>query len=116
MLKTEVGAKAENLAVSFLQHKGLKILIQNYKALPHGEIDIIALDKEALVFIEVKYRKSKSFGSAEEMVNATKQQKIINTAQIFFQQNEQYLSYDCRFDVVAINNKDLNWIKSAFQI
>jgi len=84
--------------------------------LPYGEIDIIALDNDILVFVEVKFRKSKNFGTAESMVSISKQQKIINTAHVFLQQNESYANYECRFDVVAINNSELNWINSAFFI
>ena len=116
MLKTEIGAKAENKAVEFLIQNYLNILQQNYKALPYGEIDIIALDDGTLVFIEVKFRKSKSFGTAAEMVSLSKQQKIINTAQIFLQQNENYSDYECRFDVIAIDNKDIEWLKEAFDV
>ena len=155
MQKTEIGNKAELQACKFLISQNVKIIEQNFKALPYGEIDIIALgnchtreggylfdnthkpkdprvkheddgtyfkartgmtasDDKTLIFIEVKYRKSANFGTAQEMVSKSKQQKIINTANIFLEQNPQYQNYECRFDVIAINNNDIEWIKSAF--
>ncbi|APC97045.1 YraN family protein [Francisella frigiditurris] len=114
MLKTEIGALGEDKAVNFLKSKSFEIIDKNYKALPYGEIDLIALDDQTLVFVEVKYRKSVKFGTTEEMISISKQKKIINTAQIFLQQNESFSNYECRFDVIAITNNEINWIRAAF--
>ena len=132
MQKTEIGNKAELQAYKFLISQNVKIIAQNFKALPYGEIDIIAIDtssqdsgsvsgmtvddENTLVFVEVKYRKSTSFGTAQEMVSHSKQQKIINTANIFLEKNLQYQNYECRFDVIAMNNSDIEWIKDAFML
>ncbi|MBY7733984.1 YraN family protein [Francisella philomiragia] len=114
MKTIEIGNKAEEQASKFLQAKNLEILAQNFKALPYGEIDIIALEQNSLVFIEVKYRSKTKFAKAEEMLTYSKQQKLINTAHIFLQQNPKFEDYECRFDLIAINKKDINWIKNAF--
>jgi len=116
MHKTDIGNRAELQACKFLISQDVKIIEQNFKALPYGEIDIIAINGDTLIFVEVKYRKSASFGTAQEMVSRAKQQKIINTANIFLDQNLQYQNYECRFDVVAINNDSLEWIKNAFEM
>ncbi|MGQ4005610.1 YraN family protein [Francisellaceae bacterium CB300] len=116
MQKTEIGNKAELQACKFLISQNVKIIEQNFKALPYGEIDIIAIDNNTLIFVEVKYRKYTSFGTAQEMVSKSKQQKIINTANIFLEQNSQYQNYECRFDVIAMNNNDIEWIKNAFML
>jgi putative endonuclease len=116
MNKTQIGNKAESQACDFLKDHGLEILEQNFKALPYGEIDIIALDQSVLIFAEVKYRKSNSFGYAQEMVTLSKQSKIINTANIFLQQNPLYENKECRFDVIAINNSSIDWLKNAFHL
>jgi putative endonuclease len=92
----------------------LKIINQNFKALPYGEIDIIALDENVLIFVEVKYRSKTKFAKAEEMLTYSKQQKLINVANIFLQQNPNYENYECRFDLIAINEDNINWIKNAF--
>lgn len=116
MHKTDIGNKAEDQACKFIISQNAKIIKQNFKVLPYGEIDIIALDENTLAFIEVKYRKSSSFGTAQEMVSKAKQQKIINTANIFLDRHSHYQNYECRFDVIAINNNDIEWIKDAFII
>ena len=116
MNKTDIGNKAEFQACKFLISQNVKIIKQNFKVLPYGEIDIIAIDRSTLTFVEVKYRKYASFGTAQEMVSRKKQQKIINTANIFLEQNSQYQNHECRFDVIAINNNNIEWIKNAFEI
>jgi len=116
MDKTDIGNKAEFQACKFLISQNVKIIEQNFKALPYGEIDIIVIDETTLIFVEVKYRKSTNFGTAQEMVSRIKQQKIINTANIFLGKNLQYQNYECRFDVIAINNNNIEWIKNAFMV
>ena len=114
--KTEIGNKAELQACKFLNSQGLKIIDQNFKALPYGEIDIIALNENILIFVEVKYRSKTKFAKAEDMLTYSKQQKLINAANIFLQQNPNYENHECRFDLIAINENDINWIKNAFVI
>ncbi len=80
-----------------------------------GEIDIVALKARVLVFIEVKYRKSAIFGSAAEMVSYQKQRKIIKTAQYFLLKHPEFESFECRFDVVAITGKKLEWLAGCFE-
>ncbi|GAB4223452.1 MAG: YraN family protein [Francisella sp.] len=115
MQTTKIGYKAEIQACNFLKTKEAIIIEQNFKALPYGEIDIIALDKDTLVFIEVKYRSKTNFAPAEEVLTYSKQQKLINTANIFLQNNPKYQDYQCRFDLIAINENNINWIKNAFE-
>lgn len=111
----EKGFNAESRAVRFLRRKGLKIKHQNYQC-KVGEIDIIALDENSLVFIEVRHRKNQQFGSPAETVDYRKQQKIIRTSQYFLQQNKMDIA--CRFDVIesiSSNGKEeFNWIRNAF--
>lgn len=114
--KIKIGQQAEDQACNFLQTQKIQILAQNFQALPYGEIDIIALDTDILVFVEVKYRSKTQFAKAEEMLTYSKQQKLINAANIFLQKNRIYENYQCRFDLIAINENDINWIKDAFQI
>ncbi|APD49996.1 YraN family protein [Francisella hispaniensis] len=116
MQTIEIGNKAELQACKFLHTQALEILAQNFKALPYGEIDIIALDKDTLVFIEVKYRSKTKFAQAEEMLTYSKQQKLVNSANIYLQHNPQYQDYQCRFDLIAINEGNINWIKNAFGV
>ena len=94
---------------------GYKIVETNYKN-RIGEIDIIALDKSTIVFVEVKTRLSAAFGLPQEAVNLKKQQKIFNTAQLYLMQTHQF-GKPCRFDVIAILGDEdykLNHIINAF--
>lgn len=113
------GAKAEKFALCYLKKQGLKRLDTNF-ATAFGEIDLIMLDSETLVFVEVRFRSSNQFGSALESITPKKITKIRKTAKIFIQHNSKYRHKYCRFDTVTITNNDeninnnLEWIKGAF--
>ena len=68
----------------------------------------------ALVIIEVKYRKSVKFGKGYEAVNYTKQQKIIKTAQHYI--NENNIKMPVRFDVISIDDNKITHIENAFGV
>lgn len=112
------GEQAEQLALIHLQQQGLSLVTRNFHS-RRGEIDLIMIDKDTLVFIEVRYRKSAKYGSALESVNHTKQSRIIFTAQTYLQQHPGN-HLECRFDVVAIspnnNMSEVIWVKDAFQL
>lgn len=111
-LTTDIGKKYELEAVKYLKQKGYKIIEQNFKLLPIGEIDIIAKDKKTLAFVEVKYRKNKNFGLPCEFVTKAKQKKIIKTALCYIKQNN--IKADIRFDIVSICGDDIEYIENAF--
>ncbi len=93
----QTGRLAEDMAVNALIKKGFQILERNFNN-RFGEIDIIAKDKNTLVFVEVKAKKGEEFGMPEEMVNRYKLQKIRNMATIYTKGKSML----CRIDVVAI--------------
>ncbi|MBF0471251.1 MAG: YraN family protein [Gammaproteobacteria bacterium] len=112
MASNPQGEVAEEQACRFLQNHGLTLVERNYRC-RLGEIDLIMAEGETLVFIEVKFRHSSRFGHAREWVTATKQRRIITTA------NHYLLGVrpqpNCRFDVVALSPvTEPEWIKSAF--
>lgn len=111
------GEAAEKQANRYLQDKGLRLVDRNVRT-PHGEIDLVMLDHDTMVFVEVRYRKSGRYGLAEETVTRGKQQKLIRSAQWFLQQNNEHSGRSCRFDLVAITGDnqagDPNWITNAF--
>lgn len=110
--KTE-GDIGEMKSVDFLKSKKFEIIETNYKN-KVGEIDIIALDKNVLVFIEVKSRKTLAFGRPYEAVDFRKQQKIRRIAELYLIENYKYYS-DCRFDVIEVlDGEVLNHIENAF--
>jgi len=106
------GQQAEEVAYDYLSSQGLRLLARNYTA-RCGEIDLIMLDDNVLVFIEVRYRKNTQYGGAAGSVNYKKQQRIRNTAAVYLQKNGA--DYPARFDVCAIDaNMHINWIQQAF--
>lgn len=112
--KKLLGRAGEIKAAEFLKKKGYKILATNYKT--HlGEIDIIALDKSTTVFIEVKTRSSDAFGAPSEAVNVKKQEKYFRVATEYLRK-EGKTEMESRFDVVEIENGQINHIIDAFTL
>ncbi len=112
-----MGAEGEQIAVKFLQRKGVEIVERNYRH-GRGEIDIVARDRGVLVFVEVKTAMSNQFGSPEGWVDKRKQQQIARLASGYIQRNH-LTDIDCRFDVVAVDatrNYEINYIQDAFWI
>jgi putative endonuclease len=102
--KRNIGKDGERFAVSFLEHQGYTILERNY-TFNHGEIDIVARDKDELVFVEVKMRRNPQFGFPEESVTPAKQELLRRTAEGYVHEKELE-NCSCRFDVVAIRDED----------
>ena len=96
----EKGHRGEDLAVAFLFAKKYRILTRNWR-IKAGEIDIIALDGQTLVFCEVKSRSSTRFGTGAEAVDARKQRKIVQVAMLYLQRYSLW-NQRCRFDVIEI--------------
>ena len=112
----ETGQNAELLAQYFLQEQGL-IYIRRNVHFKTGEIDLVMQDKHCLVFIEVRYRQNKYYGSAAESITISKQKKLIRSALLYCQKYKVQSPW--RIDVVAITPAsldqplDINWIPSA---
>lgn len=107
------GKQAENSALKFLQAKGFKLIVQNFRC-KVGEIDLIMEDKKFWVFIEVRYRKNNNYGLGLETVNKMKQQRLIRAATFYLQQQNLLGKVDCRFDIISFNGNKIDWIKNAF--
>ena len=110
-----IGTFIENIVCKYLESKGYTIIVQNYRC-KFGEIDIIAKEKNVLVFIEVKYRKNVISGYPEESVNLTKQRKIINSSLRYIQENHIFLNTDFRYDVISITGNKIKIIRNAFTL
>lgn len=96
------GKAGENFAAKFLEKQGFKIIQKNWRFSRLGEIDIIAEDKNTLVFIEVKTRSSNLFGHPLESVDEKKFNKIKKLAEIYLNQNANNNYDGFRFDLVGI--------------
>jgi putative endonuclease len=112
------GAFGESLATKYLSECGYKVLERNFSCRT-GEIDIIAIEGDSVVFIEVKTRSSERFGLPSEAVSFTKQGRMVKTA-LYYMQKNKLLDHMCRFDVIEIivdeeKNNRINLIKDAFQ-
>ena len=116
----EQGQDAEHACCRYLQQQGLKLLARNYHG-RRGELDLVMRDRNTVVFVEVRYRRSMAFGGALESITSTKQQKLRFTAEQYLQQETDLTNG--RFDVVAMSRKVQNngaesytfeWIKNAF--
>jgi len=114
----DFGKKSESIATGHLKKHGYKILEQNYRT-KLGEIDIIAKDKDTLVFVEVKARSSNRFGNPKWAVTPRKQKKISMVALLYMKSAKQS-NVKARFDVVAISSaKDkpsIEIVKNAFEL
>lgn len=82
MSTLDLGKVGEDLACQLLQKHGYRILTRNFRS-KFGEIDIVAQEKDTLVFVEVKTRWSKAFGPPEEAITPWKIKAIIKTGQYF---------------------------------
>lgn len=95
------GKYGEDLAVNYLIKNKYKIIERNYRFSRYGEVDIIALDKDTLCFVEVKTRSSDVFGTAFEAVTKTKLDKIRKCA-LFYIQNPECKFKNYRIDAVSV--------------
>ena len=116
--RQQFGKESESLAVKHLKKNGYKILEQNYRN-KIGEIDIIAKEKGALVFVEVKARKTYVFGNPKWAITPKKQRKISMVALYYLKATKQ-THVKARFDVVSLSlakeNPQIEIIKNAFEL
>ena len=113
------GAAVEAAAGAHLARAGLRPVAANanYRL---GELDLVMLDGDTLVFVEVRYRRDDRFGGGAASVDFRKQHKLLRAAQLFLLHHRRYADAPCRFDVVeASGDPDsprLNWIRDAFRL
>lgn len=78
-----------------------------------GEIDLLMMDRDTLVFVEVRKRALSKFGGAADSVGSAKQRRLIVAAQVYLQRYKSPPA--CRFDVIAIDGDKITWLKDAIQ-
>ena len=101
--RQSLGKMGEDLACRELGRRGYDVLARRYRT-RHGEIDIIARDRQTIVFVEVKARRDDRFGGAAAAVTAFKQRRVAQMATDFLARRG-WLDAECRFDVVTIDFK-----------
>lgn len=102
---TQIGKKGEDIAADFILKLGYEIVLRNYRK-GRFEIDIIAKDKNRLVFIEVKLRKSNTYGFPEEAVTKNKIEQIKSAAESYIFEIDW--KFDIRFDIISITSSSKN--------
>lgn len=111
------GAAAEAAALQFLEQRGFRLVVTNFRS-RYGEIDLIVRQDELLVFAEVRLRNHRHFGGAAASVTAPKQRKIIASAQTFLHHRPEFARCNCRFDVLAMRRDEqvwnVDWLPAAF--
>jgi putative endonuclease len=114
MTTREIGELGERKGFKYLKKYGYKIIEKNFRA-RSGEIDIIAKDKDHLVFVEIKLRTTSEFGTPGEAVGAAKQSKIIRSALQYIKMHK-ISGANIRFDVLSIGpgESEIELIKNAF--
>jgi len=118
MEKKALGKKGEEKALRFLKKKGYRIIEKNYVC-KLGEMDIIAKEKDTLVFVEVKTRTTTEFGPPQLAVNSSKQRQLSKVA-LNYLKEKQLEEVKARFDVVAIllgqKGEQIELIRDAFEL
>ena len=99
--RQNLGRMGEDLACRELERRGYAVLARRYRS-RHGEIDIVARDGEAIVFVEVKARRGSAFGGGGAAVTRGKQLRIVQVATDFLARHRLH-DAPCRFDVVVID-------------
>jgi putative endonuclease len=116
--RMRTGKKGEDIACAYLKSRGYRIVERNYKC-PLGELDIVARDGDAIVFVEVKSRKSEEFGDPQLAVGLEKQKKVSRISLTYLKEKHLY-PCNARFDVVAIkmlpDGITIELIENAFEL
>jgi putative endonuclease len=107
------GAQAEEAAAEFLTERGLRLLERNYRC-RFGEIDLIMSQGRTIVFVEVRYRRTNSFGGAVESITGAKREKLLRAARHYMAAKKEFPA--CRFDAVLLSGDthEMQWIENAF--
>ena len=101
MNKVSIGREAEQIAADFLREHGYDILDQNYTFKHMGELDIVAETEGTLVIVEVRFRRSRHYGSPEGSLTPRKLRTIRRVAQAWMAHHRRY-GCPVRFDVIAV--------------
>jgi putative endonuclease len=115
--RQKVGQWGEQIAETYLIEQGCEILARNYRT-AYGEADLIVRDGDCIVFVEVKTRTSRAYGTPEESITARKKEHILNTAEAYLSENPE-INSDMRVDIISIESSscpsdyEITWFKNA---
>lgn len=112
MKRRAFGTDGEYDAHDYLLGQGYRILDMNYRR-PTGEIDVIAMKGDTVVFVEVKRRTTRRYGAPAEAVTPQKQARIVRTAALYLQE-KRLDDVGVRFDIIEITPGEIRQIEAAF--
>jgi putative endonuclease len=111
------GAEAEALACQYLACNGVRILERNLRC-RGGEVDVIGIDRDTLVFVEVRLRTGVRFGGPAESITAHKRRRITHAARWWLaHEGRRHACRPCRFDAILLSSLDIRtieWLRAAF--
>lgn len=108
------GTGYEKKACRYLESRGLQFIAANVYV-RGGEIDLIMRHHQVIVFVEVRFRRNDTFGSAAESITARKQKHLLHSARVWLSgAGESFETVDCRFDVLAFTGNEIEWLTNAF--
>jgi putative endonuclease len=112
------GTQVEAAARRHLQQAGLRAVAANAN-FRGGELDLVMLDRDTLVFVEVRYRRDARFGGGAASVDGIKRRKLVHAAELFLLAHPRFARAPCRFDVVEAEGDPaeptLRWMRDAFR-
>ena len=111
-----LGTRGEDVAADYLKKRGCQLLAKNFRV-KSGEIDLVVMHRGRLCFVEVKARRS--YDVPQEAVSIAKQRRLTRLARIYLARNFRSEDIPCRFDVVAVEEKNdhsiaVQWFQGAF--
>lgn len=98
---TAIGSTAEDMATEYLQSKGYRVIARNHRT-RFAELDIIAVSKEVIAFVEVKYRKHADFGGGAGAITQDKLRRLNNAASVWLAEHQDYSTLQPRVDVITV--------------
>jgi putative endonuclease len=113
MHKAGLGREGEERAAKALETAGMEVIARNVRS-RQGEVDLVALDGESIVFIEVKAWSAYGMEDLQYGITIKKQRRIIETAKYFLSEHREYNRKAVRFDVVFVGKDAVTHLASAF--
>jgi putative endonuclease len=111
--KQQQGRRWEQVALAHLQRHGLVLVEANFLC-KGGEVDLVMRDGDTLVFVEVRQRADRAAGGAAASITPAKIRRLVRAAQFYLMRFAA--PPPCRFDVVAIDGEQLDWLKNAIEV
>ncbi|HEY6984808.1 MAG TPA: YraN family protein [Rhodanobacteraceae bacterium] len=111
------GARYEDIALAHLERAGLVLIVRNFSC-RYGEIDLVMRERDTVVFVEVRYRRTGQFGDGVDSVSAGKRTRLVRAAGAFLAEHPRLAQAPCRFDVLAIAGDARtppDWRRNAFE-